>query len=309
MQQVWNYICRTVKVLCRKLKWNWISLKKGLIKNRFECLFHISTKSGLTQTKYGDNEVIVSMTTYGIRAHHAYLTIESLMHQTVKPNHIILWLDESEFSRSNLPLSLKKLQKRGLEIMFTENIKSYKKLIPALKAFPSEVIITVDDDVIYPSNLIKILLLEHKNNPHDIICTHGHIIKFDVYGDLLPYIQWPDCPTYKSIASNSFLQIGIGGVLYPPHSLHPDVTNSEYFMRLSPTADDLWFKVMALKQGTIVRVSPIYHDFNNWITETNIEGDVSLFDINLTANDIQLRNLFSFYHLSFHDFGNLEHEN
>ena len=49
------------------------------------------------------------------------------------------------------------------------------------------------------------------------------------------------------------LPTGCGGVLYPPGSLHPDATDALAFLRLAPTADDLWFWAMAVRQGTPVR--------------------------------------------------------
>jgi poly(ribitol-phosphate) beta-N-acetylglucosaminyltransferase len=45
---------------------------------------------------------------------------------------------------------------------------------------------------------------------------------------------------------------GTGGVLYPPGSLHPRVFEVETFRRLCPKEDDIWFKAMALLQGTPV---------------------------------------------------------
>lgn len=95
-----------------------------------------------------NSKVIVSLTTYNKRIYDVYLAIESIMQQTVKPSKIILWLDENEFRPDNIPNSLILQQKRGLEIRFCANIKSYKKLIPTLKNYSNDIIITIDDDVI-----------------------------------------------------------------------------------------------------------------------------------------------------------------
>jgi hypothetical protein len=47
--------------------------------------------------------------------------------------------------------------------------------------------------------------------------------------------------------------LGWGGVLFPPGSLDSRVLDSDAYMRLSPTADDLWFKAMATLKGTAMR--------------------------------------------------------
>ena len=92
-----------------------------------------SVEIGITNQKYCEHDIIISLTSYGKRIYDVYLTIESLMRQTIKPNKIILWLAEDEFSLDNIPQTLKNIQKRGLTIEFCEDIRSYKKLVPALK--------------------------------------------------------------------------------------------------------------------------------------------------------------------------------
>ena len=57
------------------------------IKQRYELLFLQSKEPGITEEKYGVNDLIVSLTSYGQRIHNVYLTIESIMQQTLKPNN------------------------------------------------------------------------------------------------------------------------------------------------------------------------------------------------------------------------------
>lgn len=105
----------------------------------------------------GDRELIVSLTSYGCRVNSVALTIESIFQQTVKPNRIILWLSSDEFlCLEDLPYSLRKLQERGLDILFCEDIRSFKKLIPTIKLYPEADILTIDDDVLYPRLLISV---------------------------------------------------------------------------------------------------------------------------------------------------------
>lgn len=48
----------------------------------------------------------------------------------------------------------------------------------------------------------------------------------------------------------AIVPIGAWGILYPPQSLSPQVTNHGLYMELAPKADDLWFKAMAVLAGT-----------------------------------------------------------
>ena len=61
------------------------------------------------------------------------------------------------------------------------------------------------------------------------------------------YNEWPDpLPIQKK--SKNFLILGVGGVLYPPNSVHHDIFNIENIKNLSLTADDIWLTAMLLKK-------------------------------------------------------------
>ena len=102
----------------------------------------------------GETELIVSFTTYNKRIHDVHLVVESIAQQTVKPHRLLLWLDEDEFTQDTIPLILHKQIERGLDIRFCPNYRSYKKLVPTLQCFPNANIITVDDDILYPHDIV-----------------------------------------------------------------------------------------------------------------------------------------------------------
>ena len=126
-----------------------------------------------------ERELIISFTTYNKRIHDVYLVVESIAQQTVKPNRLILWLDENEFTLETIPEVLKKQVERGLEIRFCPNYRSYKKLIPTLQCFPSANVITIDDDILYPVDMIRRLVEEHNRFPDCVIGHNAHQMKFN----------------------------------------------------------------------------------------------------------------------------------
>lgn len=200
---------------------------------------------------FKDREIVASLTSYGRRLYDIAYTIESIMRQTLKPNRIILWIDETD--KNNIPSILQKLQNRGLEIRVTpENIRSYKKLYHTLKEFPNDIIITFDDDIIYEYDLIERLVTAYKETPDCICAARCHRVLFSKNGTLKPYNAWEWHYKKTSISKLNFLT-GVGGVLYPPYSLDDEVTNIEAFTSLAPTADDVWFYCMAIKKGTKIR--------------------------------------------------------
>ena len=95
-------------------------------------------------------ELIVSLTSYPTRIGTVHKTIETILCQTERPDRIILWLAPEQFPKAalGLPRKLKRLTKYGLEIQWYHDIKSYKKLIPALHQYPDAIIVTADDNVL-----------------------------------------------------------------------------------------------------------------------------------------------------------------
>ena len=212
---------------------------------------------GITTKDYG-RELIVSLTTFPPRIKTVHITLRTLLMQDMKPNRIILWLADEEFpnKEKDLPKELLDLQRFGLEIRYCGNLRSFKKLIPALKAYPDADIVTADDDLYYRKNWLSSLYAEHMKHPEDV-CAH-RITKFwiDDAGEFRTigggYDTYP-CPSYL----HKFT--GVGGVFYPAHSLHKDVTDIKTFIKICTTNDDIWFWLMAARNGVrVCRVSNNY---------------------------------------------------
>ena len=107
-------------------------------KSHFECPTVKDT--GVTTNKR-ETKIIVSLTTFPGRINTVDKTISTLLTQTLKPDEVILWLAESQFPNKELPEQLTKLQQYGLTIKWCEDLRSYKKLIPALEEYPNDIII------------------------------------------------------------------------------------------------------------------------------------------------------------------------
>jgi len=245
--------------------------------------------------------LIISLTSFPARMDYIEYTLFSLIKQTIRPQKIILWLSLEEFPNKEKDISdnLLRYNQFGLEINFVnENIKSFKKLVFAIKEYPENVIVTSDDDVYYKPDWLYLLFITHKLNPKDIISHKIHRISFS-NKTIKPYLKWKNYPSNVSFL-NFF--VGYGGVLYPPGSLFKDVTNTALFLSLCPTADDIWFYTMALLNNTRIRKIKVcikkcfpidYELTENW------KNVPSLMDINWinNKNDIQLKAVLEHYSL------------
>ena len=87
--------------------------------------------------------------------------IESILNSTLIPNKIYLSLSVDEFPRreSELPIGLLVLLKRHSSIVLNwvnGNTKTWKKIFPLIDEFnDDDIIITCDDDIILPPELLK----------------------------------------------------------------------------------------------------------------------------------------------------------
>lgn len=271
-----------------------VDLDRREILERHKNLSFIQNCHGTSTESYNGEEVIVSLTTHGKRIETVYLAIESIMQQTLKPNRIILWLCKDEFAGKHLPILLTNMQSRGLEIRYCQDFKSYKKLLPTLKEFPNATIITFDDDIIYPQDIIEKLYFTHVEYPMDIVYARGHEITTDENGEIQPYDSW-DFETKKSHGIN-ILPTGGAGCLYPPHCFHKDILNWDIIKENCPYADDIWFRTMTLLNNRIARNG--YQTKLFWAEFIEIyssEATLSSYNCQQKGNDIQIKKLLSLY--------------
>jgi hypothetical protein len=264
----------------------------------------LSQEKGTTEASYGE-ELIVSMTSHPPRIGTTYLAIESLLRQNVKPNRIILNLALEDFPEglddSKMPQSLKILRERGLEIRFSDvNYRVATKLIPTYLAFPQATIITVDDDRIYHPDLIKSLWEQHQKYPANIISSSARHYVVEMQDNCIPINYLPKDLDHTLFFDQEGYGIfeGFAGVLYPANALHPEIANVLNFKLLTPCADDVWYQMMAMLQGTKVRGLPV--DINQLLRNpieidgTQVSG---LFHEHLNANSVMVYNSLRFYQL------------
>lgn len=297
MSLISNYIKQI-----RKCKDNLFDIESRIstqVKMNYLCNLALNcVDNGITDKEYQkDTPIIVSLTTYGQRLQEVYYSLESLLHQTLQPNKIVLCISEDFKSENNLPLLLKKQLNRGVEILYCKDLGPYTKLIPTLKQYPSAIIITVDDDMLYPIDFIEYLVKSYKKRPNDIHCYYGHTMILDKKGKMESYDKWVKQPA-SGISILNF-PTGVDGVLYPPNCFHEDIIREDIFLKLCPHADDVWFKAMTLLKNKDCVVVPRMRKPRQEFLCINPTGTETLANLNRVKklNDIQIKNVFDYYNL------------
>lgn len=207
-------------------------------------------------------ELVVSLTSYPARYRFLLPTLQSLLTQSVKPDRVILYLEDKD--EAQLPPQIEEMKGRGLEIRTGKNLKSFGKLIPALREYGQAFIATADDDVYYPPEWLA-ELIEAWKEKRTIVGHYGHYIQIDrATGSPGPCGEWLSRFEDAEGDRDYYLPLGECGILYPPHSLHPDVLDDSVFLDIAAGADDFWFFFMGLRAGS--KYSPSNSDWRriNW---------------------------------------------
>lgn len=211
----------------------------------------ISRRAGRPHSLPG--ELVVSLTSFPARFRTLHLTLYCLLDQTVRPDRIVLWIAREDISA--LPRAVTKLQRRGLEIRACEDLRSYKKLVPALEAFPRAFIVTADDDLEFARDWLETLVEGASSMARAILCHRAHRSVSSSDGQFNDYLDWEfDVQDSRArLASTEIMATTGAGALFPPGALAEFVTDRTMFQRLCPDGDDLWFWWCARVVGTCTR--------------------------------------------------------
>lgn len=237
--------------------------------------------------------VIISLTSYGDRLKTCHLAIRSILLQSVVPEKIILYIG-NESADICLPRQLLDLCNYGLEIRRNvHDLGPHKKYYYAMSEHPDKIVITVDDDVMYPPETLKRLLDSHQLFPESVIA--GRVNKIVIKdGRVAPYSEW--IQGWRDAAPQprkSLIATGVGGVLYPPYFASLDLLNMDAIAAYAKYEDDLWLKCYETKREIGIAWAPGKRVHPITIRGTDSTG---LWNINVKngGNDRALSNLMNY---------------
>jgi hypothetical protein len=187
--------------------------------------------------------------------------LKCLLSQSIKPDRVLLWIAYDD--KDHLTEDILCLEKKGLEIKYCDDLKSYKKIIPTLCIGTDSFIVTADDDVYYWRSWLEELLIEYTGNSKEVLCHRAHRIRIDCSGQPVPYNEWV-LDMEDNTRSSLIFPTGLGGVMYPPKVFYSDVSKTELFMSLCPLGDDIWFYWMARLNGAKARKVGAKRNFFLW---------------------------------------------
>ncbi|WP_129358525.1 hypothetical protein [Rothia uropygioeca] len=237
----------------------------------------------------GEAPVAVNITSYGHRLSTVWLAIESIAQGRLKPQCMILWVDDESFDVKNYP-QLLRLQRRGLEILRCEDLGPYKKFYPYIQMTEAKGMppVIADDDIMYPSGWLGRLYEAHHRNPEEMVALRCHQWTLANGGaTVAPYTTW-SAPAADSVSFSNFMT-GAGGAVFPLALQERILHDGTEFTNTCPRADDIWINIEAIRAGVRTRfVSP---EGLTYISIPGLQQKSSLHSTNVAenGNDAQIR--------------------
>lgn len=243
-----------------------------------------------TMKRLVSRRLIVSLTSYPHRIGTVAQCLETIYAQTHKADQIILWLAEEQFpgKEADLPQDLLTLiQQQRLCVRWCDDLKPHKKYFYAMQEYADDLIVTIDDDLIYPKDMLAALYKSYLQYPEAVSALRTHLIVVSESDRILPYNAWPqetDACIYEPCMQ--LIATGGAGTLYPPNLLHHAFFDKAAIMENSPMADDLWLKAaQAIANVPVVLARPyeplqfLPNSQEEALFHTNVKGN---------QNDVQL---------------------
>jgi len=178
-------------------------------------------------------QIIISLTSWKKRIQNVPMVIQSILTGTKPPDKIVLNLSTDEFllKDKELPTYLLMLKETNkIEINWVkENTKAFKKIIPTMKLYPESVVISIDDDIIYPEFFLEKM-----------------VSKYNETGNI---ITWWDSKI------NNIPFVTGDSTLYDTEKLTPFIYEKLTQEIINSNADDIWYSWCIRQLG--LNITPI----------------------------------------------------
>lgn len=196
-----------------------------------------------------DKKVIVSMTTIPGRKDRLEQNLDAILNQSYLFDTLVINVDDNLTDEDYAYYDeLSKIDSRIVINKADAKWRSCNKLLPTIKLYPDDVIITVDDDIYYPVNCFKYLVEQYEKTPDCVIAHEVNPISVDKDN----FITFHNAYDVK-LMQRQFGKYLSNCCLFPPHIFDgTDLYDYDKMMHCTNgTHDELWFWVNSLSNGVM----------------------------------------------------------
>ena len=212
-------------------------------------------------------KLIISCTTTNKRLKYLFHTLLSIEAQSLVPDLIFLNVSEDPYlldeGLTEVPKWLSRINLK-IEVNWVPNTGPYRKLLPTINCISeNDIVVTIDDDVLYHQHWFRTIIDVCIDNPEVIVTGRARIIKKNFLGRYVNYDGWK--MANNRMQSIRLLPIGIDGVAYRKKLINLKFLNDSAFLKVAPKTDDLWFKCATSLEGVEVLIEPAIANGNAYL--------------------------------------------
>ena len=224
-----------------------------------------------------NEKLIISIATKLENLNNTNMVIESILNQNCEHSYykIILILSKKEVKDINtLPKSIGLLERYNKIriIMSEEDINLQTRLIIAIKEYPKNPILIINDDAIFPEGWLEMFIKDHKKYPNDIISGSiqyfiGKNLAIKKFSEGYKGKNFGIFNHIASIIFNfAFINTNLGGTLYPANSFRSyQFYDYILFNKTSRNSDEFWQSCFIMMENKILRQSSRIYDYTQYL--------------------------------------------
>ncbi|TVT30942.1 hypothetical protein [Marinobacter vinifirmus] len=215
----------------------------------------------------------VNLTTTFQRLGLCRIALASLLLQSRLPDQINLWVSKEPYLRDKgiaqsesidqLIGSLPAESRSRVSVRWVPNTGPYRKLIPMLReAGPDDLIVTADDDIFYGRDWLSGLLVAYEDAGGKPVAARVRTKRINFLGKKTSYLFWNLINQPKTVQGDFIVTFGGGVVLTRAMFREQDIADDS-FLKVAPTADDLWYsKLLQMHNQDVVVVPSLLGEIN-----------------------------------------------
>ncbi len=204
------------------------------------------------------DDIVLSLTSWEKRLDVLPLALYCLVNQSVWPSRFEVWLTEDDLDR--LPDDVRTLfSNYGVQFRTTEDYRSHKKWLPAIREEQDRFVVTADDDILYPRHWLRWLLRDFDSGEGVSVAHVCNRVAFDGEGQIRSYDSWIKGRRVPlGTVSKSNFAIGYGGQVLHRNWISSTFRDPERIFELCPKNDDIWLAFALRTSGIPTRNSRVY---------------------------------------------------
>jgi len=224
-----------------------------------------------------NEKLIISIASKFENLHNTNMVIESILNQNCHNSYykIILIISKKEIKNINiLPKSIFLLEKNNKIrlILINTDINLQTRLLIAIKEYPKNPILIINDDTTFPEGWLEMFINDHKKYPNDIISGSiqyfiGKNLTINKFSEGYKGRKFGIFNHIANMVFNfAFVNTNLGGILYPANSFrNNDFFDFQIFNKTSRNSDEFWQSCFIMIENKILRQSSKIYDYTKYI--------------------------------------------